>query len=315
MANPKTGGAKPSTPFYRQQGFHLFLMLLPFLILIFLLNYLPLRGWFFTLFNYKPGVPLSSDNFVGLENFRKLIANEYQMKQLGQVLKNTFGISGLSVLALPLPMFFAILLSELRFSPFKKAVQTLTTIPNFISWVLVYTAAYSAFSVGDGFVNRLLVSLGITETGIAFMASPDHVWLTMIGYYLWKSLGWSAIMYFASMAGIDQELYEAADVDGAGRFARIRYITIPSLLPTLFVMFVINIANFVNYGMEQPYVFQNIMNRDTIQTLDLFVYNQGIAGRNYANSIIVGMLKSFVSLALLFGANSLSKLVRKESVF
>ena len=237
------------------------------------------------------------------------------MKQLGQVLINTFGISGLSVLALPLPMIFAIFLSELRSTPFKKAVQTLTTIPNFISWVLVYTAAYSAFSVGDGFLNRLLIEFGATDKGIAFMASPNHVWLTMIAYYLWKSLGWSAIMYFASMAGIDQELYEAADVDGAGRLARIWYITVPCLLPTLFVMFVINIANFVNYGMEQPYVFQNVMNRDTIQTLDLFVYNQGIAGRNYANSIIIGMLKSFVSLALLYGANGLSKLVRKEAVF
>jgi len=308
-------GERKKLPFYRQQGFRLFLMLLPFLLLIFFLNYLPLRGWFFALFDYKPGVPLTMERFVGLDNFKKLITSEYQMKQLGQVLLNTFGISGLSVLALPLPMFFAIFLSELRFTPFQKTVQTLTTIPNFISWVLVYTAAYSAFSVGDGFVNRMLISFGFIDKGIAFMSSPNHVWLTMIGYYLWKSLGWSAIMYFAAMAGIDQEMYEAADVDGAGRFARIRYITIPSLLPTLFVMFVINIANFVNYGMEQPYVFQNVMNRDTIQTLDLFVYNQGIAGRNYANSIIIGMLKSFVSLALLLAANSLSKLVRDEAVF
>jgi ABC-type polysaccharide transport system permease subunit len=128
-------------------------------------------------------------------------------------------------------------------------------------------------------------------------------------------MGWSAIMYFASMSGIDQELYEAAECDGAGRFARIIHITIPGLIPTLFVMFVLNIANFVNYGLEQPFVFMNSMNKHWIQTLDLFVYNQGIAGRSTSNAIIVGMLKSVVSLALVGSANGLSRLVRKESVF
>lgn len=122
-------------------------------------------------------------------------------------------------------------------------------------------------------------------------------------------------MYFAAMSNIDQELYGAAEVDGAGRFARIWHITIPSLVPTLFVMLVLNIANFVNYGFEQPFVFQNVMNQRYIETLDLFVYNQGIAGRNQAAAIIIGILKTFVSLVLVFSANGVSKLVRKESVF
>ena len=305
---------KPKIPLIKQRGFRLFLCITPFIVLVFLLNYVPLYYWSYSFFNYKPGIPVTWDRFVGLDNFTRIVADKYALQELGQVLLNTFGISFLSILALPLPMFFAIFLSELKANPFKKTVQTLTTIPNFISWVLVYSVAYAMFSVGDGFVNRLLVQSGLVTDGINFLASPNHVWITMMGYYIWKTLGWSSIMYFAAMANIDPALSEAARVDGAGRWACIRHIIIPGLLPTLFVLFVLNVSNFVNYGMEQFYVFQNAMNKEHIQVLDLYVYNQGIRGSNASYSIAIGILKSAVSLVLLFAANGLSKLVRKESV-
>lgn len=305
---------KKHTPLFKQRGFRLFLMISPFIVLVFLLNYVPLYFWSYSFFNYKPGVPLTMERFVGFANFTRIVGDKYMVEEIMQVMRNTFGISLLSILALPLPMFFAIFLSELKSSPFKKLVQTLTTIPNFISWVLVYAVAYAMFSVGDGFVNRMLVQSGLITQEINFLASREHVWLTMMGYYIWKTLGWNAIMYFAAMSNIDPELTEAARVDGAGRWSCIRHITIPSLLPTLFVLFVLNVSNFVNYGMEQFYVFQNAMNKEYIQVLDLYVYNQGIQGINYSYSIAVGMLKSFVSLVLLFLANGLSQLVRKESV-
>ena len=311
--NGKQGQIK--IPLIKQKGFRLFLMILPFIFLVLLLNYLPLYHWRVVFYDYKPGLDMTSDRFVGFDNFVRLISNRFQMERLGQVLINTFALSALSLLSLPLAMFFAIFLSELRFAPFKKAVQTLTTIPNFISWVLVYSVATAAFSTNDGFVNRLLLQLGVIDQGISFLSSPNNVWFVQIAWYIWKSLGWSAIMYFAAMTNIDPELYGSAEVDGAGRFAKIWHITIPCLLPTLFVMVVLNIANFVNYGFEQPFVFLNVMNQRWIETLDLFVYNQGIAGRNYANAIIIGVLKSLISLALVFSANGLSKLVRKESVF
>ena len=305
---------KKHVPLIKQRGFRLFLMISPFIVLVFLLNYLPLYFWSYSFFNYKPGVPLTMERFVGFANFARIIGDKYMIEEILQVLRNTFAISFLSILALPLPMFFAIFLSELKSSPFRKLVQTLTTIPNFISWVLVYAVAYAMFSVGDGFVNRVLVQTGVISQEINFLASRDHVWLTMMGYYIWKTLGWNSIMYFAAMSNIDPELTEAARVDGAGRWDCIRHITIPSLLPTLFVLFVLNVSNFVNYGMEQFYVFQNAMNKEYIQVLDLYVYNQGIQGINYSYSIAVGMLKSLVSVALLFLANGLSQLVRKESV-
>jgi putative aldouronate transport system permease protein len=137
----------------------------------------------------------------------------------------------------------------------------------------------------------------------------------MWGYSIWKGLGWGAIIYFAAVAGIDQEQYEAARVDGAGRFATMRYVTLPGLLPTYFVLLILSIANFLNNGMEQFFVFQNPMNRARIEVLDLFVFNQGMANINVSFATAVGVLRSLVSVVLLFSANALSKVFRGEPIF
>ena len=306
---------KKDTPLYKKRGFHLFLMITPFIIIVFLLSYLPLHGWLYAFFDYKPGLPLTADRFVGWKWFQSLWADKYITRDVLRVLKNTFAMSLLGIAASPLPLLFALFLSEIKFSPVKRVVQTLTTIPNFISWVLVYAVAYAMFSVGDGFVNRFFLLLGISQTEVNFLASRDHVWLTMLGYGTWKGFGWSAVIYFAAIAGIDQEQYEAAHVDGAGRFAVMRHITIPGLLPTYFVLLILSIANFINSGMEQYFVFQNPMNKQYIEVLDLFVYNQGILGINYSFATVVSMLKSVVSIVLLFSANGISRLFREESIF
>lgn len=223
-------------------------------------------------------------------------------------------MSFLGVLTSPLPMIFAIFLMEIRSTKTQRIIQTLTTLPNFISWVLVYSVVWAIFSVGDGFLNRLLLTLKVTDTPINFLASSDHVWSTMLGYSIWKGLGWSAIMYLAAITSIDQELYEAATVDGAGRFQKIWHITVPGLLPTYFVLLLLSIANFINSGMEQYFVFQNPMNKAAIEVLDLYVYNQGMVGQNISFATAVSMLKSVVSIVLLFTANRLSKFVRGETI-
>jgi putative aldouronate transport system permease protein len=302
------------TGHHRSRGLRLFFMILPFMVLVFLLSYLPLSGWIYSLYYYKPGLPIGPDNFVGLDNFRMIIQDKYAVEDILRVLRNTFAMSFIGLVTSPLPMIFAIFLSEISRITYRRVVQTVTTVPNFISWVLVYAVAYAMFSVDDGFVNRVLMRLGLTDQGIAFLASRDNVWLSMWLWGTWKGLGWSAIMYIAAITSIDQELYEAARVDGAGRFACIWYITIPGLLPTYFVLLILSIANFINNGMEQYFVFQNPMNKDWIEVLDLYVYNQGFVGINYSYSIAVGILKSVVSLILLFLANGASKLFRKESI-
>lgn len=226
----------------KQSGFRLFLLILPLLMLVFVFSYMPLYGWIYAFFNYKPGKALFACEFVGLDNFKMMFADSYAVKNIVRVMKNTFGMSFLGILTSVLPMGFAILLSEIKNKPFRKFVQTSVTIPNFISWVLVYSIAYVMFSVNDGFVNRMLVSMGILDQGVNFLASPNHVWLTMTAWGLWKGLGWNAIMYIAALTSIDDELYEAAKIDGAGRFQLIRHITVPGLLPTFFVLLILSIA-------------------------------------------------------------------------
>jgi putative aldouronate transport system permease protein len=309
------GMNKQGTQIYRSRGIRLFFMLVPFMVIVFLLSYLPLYGWIYSFFYYKPGLPIGPHNFVGLDNFLMIVQDRYAIEDILRVLRNTFAMSLIGLAMSPLPMLFAIFLNEISHISYRRIVQTVTTIPNFISWVLVYAVAYAMFSVDDGFINHLLVGLGITDRGIAFLSSRDHVWLSMWAWGTWKGLGWSAIMYIAALTSIDQEQYEAARVDGAGRFACIWYITIPGLMPTYFVLLILSIANFINNGMEQYFVFQNPMNKDWIEVLDLYVYNQGFVGTNYSYSIAVGMLKSLVSLLLLFVANGASKLFRKESIF
>jgi putative aldouronate transport system permease protein len=201
---------------------------------------------------------------------------------------------------------------------YKKIVQTLTTIPNFISWVLVYSFAFTLFSVDAGLVNRLLMDWGVIDKGINFLLESDHIWLKMTAWSIWKGLGWGSIMYLAAIAGIDQELYEAARVDGAGRWRQMWNITLPGLLPTYFVLLLLSIANLINNGMDQYFVFKNAMNKDTIEVLDLYVYNLGFGAGSTSGipfATAISMLKSIISLSLLFVANSLSRFLRGESIF
>jgi putative aldouronate transport system permease protein len=210
-------------------------------------------------------------------------------------------------------MIFAIFLNEMRSVRYRKMIQTVTTLPNFISWVLTYSLAFSMFS-SEGMLNGLLKILGFAGQPVLLLQSSSHIWITMWAWMTWKALGWLAIMYIAAMSGIDESLYEAARVDGATRMQVIRHITIPSLLPTYFVLLMLQIASFLNNGMEQYYVFQNAFNKDTIQVLDLYVFNLATLGGSYSVSVAISMLKSIVSVALLFTINGMSKIFRGESI-
>ncbi|WP_226911052.1 ABC transporter permease subunit [Schleiferilactobacillus harbinensis] len=243
----------------RKQGKKMFLLIIPFLILAFLFSYLPLFGWVYAFFDYKPPIPLSQSEFVGLQWFKMMVQNPAQLREIGQVLVNTFAMSGLNILTSFFPVIFAIGLNEIHNKHFKNVVQTLTTLPNFISWVLVYAIAFAMFSSG-GMVNGLLQNLHLITEPLKFLDSDSFTWIKMLFWGLWKGLGWGSIMYLAAIAGIDPELYEAARVDGANKFQLIRNITIPALMPTYFVLLMLSIANFLSNGMDQYFVFQNAFN-------------------------------------------------------
>lgn len=296
----------------KMRGYREFLYIVPFIVLIAVFAYYPLYGWVYAFFDYRPPKPLSMECFVGFKWFKSIVANPVKTKLILNVLLNTFVMSGITVATSWLPMIFAVFLNEIKCMPFRKFVQTVTTIPNFISWVLVYSIAFNIFN-STGLVNHLLTAGGIIDKPILFLQASKHVWITQWLWLTWKNLGWAAIMYIAAITGIDEELYEAAKVDGATRMQRIKYITIPSILPTYFVLLMLAIANFLSNGMEQYYVFQNAFNKQSIQVLDLYVFNLAMGSGSYSVSTALSMLKSIISLVLLCAANTISKLVRGES--
>lgn len=293
--------------------YQLFLMLLPFLVLVLAFSYLPLLSWRYAFFDYTAGSTLTMDKFVGLKWFKTLVQNGAYVDKLLTVLRNTLVMSGLGIATSWVPMLFAILLTEVRSAKFKRFVQTFTTIPNFISWVLVYAIAFAIFS-SDGFVNTILSNITGTKYSHNYLNDEQLSWLKMLLWGMWKGTGWSAIIYLSGIAGIDQQLYEAATVDGAGRFRRIWHITVPGLLPTFVVMLVMSIAGILSNGMDQYLVFSNAQNLEYLEVLDLYVYKLGIDSGNIPLSTVVGMSKSLISIALLFVANTASKWIRGSGV-
>lgn len=298
----------------QKNGIKLFFMILPLVVATFVFAYLPLAGWSMAFFDYKLGKPLFDSPFVGFKYFASIVGNDAMRADTLRVLRNTFAMSLLGMFSSILPPIFAIMISEIRSRTYGRLVQTLTTIPNFLSWVLVYSLAFVMFAVNGGVVNSLLMNLGIIKEPTNILAAAENVWVTQTLFGIWKGLGWSAIIYIAAITGIDPELYEAAEVDGANRIQKIIHITAPSLIPTFSVMLLMSIASMLGSDFEKIYVFNNALNKETIETLDLYVYNRGLMGRNIPYSTAVGMLKSIVSVVLLFVANGMSKAVRGDSI-
>ena len=270
----------------KARSYREFLYILPFILLVLVFSYFPLYGWIYAFHDYQPPKPITAETFVGLKWFHYIVSNPVRTADVLRVLRNTFAMSGISLLFSWFPMIFAVFLNEIKCRPYQKFVQTVTTLPNFISWVLVFSIAFNVFG-SNGAVNSVLMDLKVIEKPISFLKSKDHLWFKM-----WL---------------------EAARVDGATRMQIIRHIIIPSILPTYFVIVMLNIASFLSNGMEQYYVFQNDFNRKYIEVLDLYVYNYARSSiKNYPLSTAISMLKSIVSVALLAVTNTVSKLIRGD---
>ncbi|MGN0166201.1 MAG: ABC transporter permease subunit [Lachnospiraceae bacterium] len=305
--------ADKEVPMEIESKYKLFLMFLPFAALAFVFSYLPLWGWRYAFFDYTSGGTLSKDNFVGFKWFVQLFQNEATRNDIVRVLRNTLAMSGLGIATSWCAMAFAIFLAEIKSSKVRRFVQTFTTIPNFISWVLVYAFALAIFST-DGFISSFFTSTGIWDEAQNMLMDNSHMWLKMLAWGMWKGLGWSAIIYIAAISGIDQQLYEAATVDGAGRFQKMWHITVPGLIPTYMVLLLMSIAGILSNGMDQYLVFENSLNTKDITVLDLYVYKLGINSGAIPLSTVIGMTKSIISVVLLFLANGVSKLIRGESI-
>lgn len=294
-----------------KQKYKLFLLLSPFIVAVFVFGYLQVWGLRFAFFDYSAGDNLSADKFVGMKWFTYLLQSEASRRDIVRVMKNTLAMSALGLSTSWCAMAFAIFLCEIKSIRLRRLIQTLTTVPNFISWVMVYVFAFVLFST-DGFFSNLITSQG--GSPVNFLMSGSHMWLKMLAWGMWKGIGWSAIIYIAGISGIDQQLYEAATVDGAGRFKRMWHITVPSLLPTFLVLFLMAVSGILNNGLDQYLVFRNPNNTKTIEVLDLYVYRLGIVNGIVPLSTAIGILKTFVGIVLLLITNRISKAVRGNTI-
>lgn len=298
-----------SIPRKRKKNYRLLLMAAPFLLLVFLFNYVPIFGWIYSVFDYVPGVPLFECDFMGLDYFEMIFTDANVLRAL----KNTFIFAGISIILSPLPMLFAVMLNEVKCGPVRRVVQTFTTLPNFISWVIIFSLAFALFS-SDGMVTTLLLNWGILDEPSSVLSSNEAVYWFQTFLSQWKGLGWSSIIYLAAIAGIDQEQYEAARVDGAGHFRCALHVTLPAMMETYVVLFILNIGNFLNTGYEQYMLFKNAVTAPNIEVLDLYVYRIGLENMDYSYGVAISIVKSVVSIVLVVLANMIAKKVRGNTV-
>jgi len=299
----------------RKRQVMLICYLIPFMVWLAIFAYVPIFGWSYAFINYVPGKPVLEHEFIGFENFRLIFVGG--ISDFWKVMRNTMVISGLSLLCTPLPIVFAIMLSQVKWSKFAKPVQTISSVPNFISWVLIYAVMLIFLSQEDGMINRTLVAMGLMDplSKPAYLSDPDIAWYLQTAISVWKTIGWNAIIYLAGIAGIDQELYDAADVDGANRWQKIMHVTVPGIIPTYIVLLLMAIANILSNGFEQYWLFGNGLTIDKLEVFDTYVFRLGIRQMQFSFSTAMGIFKSIVSVTLISIANVISRMLRGNSIF
>ena len=268
--------------------------------------YVPLAGWIMAFQNYKPKDGFLGSQFVGLEKFRFLFSDATFL----QVIRNTLAMIATFVMAI----LFAILLNEVRMVLGKKLVQTISYLPHFLSWIIVTGILHDALS-STGIINELLVGWGLIDGPINFFAHKPYFWPIVAFANVWKETGWNAIVYLAAITSIDPGLYEAATIDGAGRWAKIKNITLPSLKPTIMILLIMNIGNVLNAGFEVQYLLGNGLVKSVSDTIDIYTLTWGISQNDYSLGTAAGIFKSVVAIVLIFAANKLAKRNGEQGLF
>lgn len=288
-------------------------MVLPGIIFLLVFSYIPMAGVAMAFVDYNPVVGFFESEFVGLKYFKEIFTDQ----AFPMIMKNTLGINLIGlVIQFPTTILFAILLNEVKSLRFKKVVQTVSYLPHFVSWVIFGGIIMQLLSAGDdGIINNLLLGLGIISRPINFMGEASMFWGIMILSSLVKGLGWGAIVYIAAIAGINTELYEAAEIDGAGRLKKMWHVTLPGISGTIVVMLIFAIAGILNSTMESTLVLQNSLNYTASETIDMYVYHVGISNYRFSYATAIGLMKSVVAVILLVGANFVSKKITDKGLF
>lgn len=298
---------------YIKRHYQLYLLLLLPLIYLIIFKYLPM--WYVLIAFKKYSIVQSITEMPwaknhGFEYFIKAFKN----RDFLRALRNTVKLNLLDLLfGFPVPIIFALILNELRLKKFKKVVQTITYMPHFLSWVIIYGLALQLFAPSTGFVNLLLGKMGLEA--IPFLNDANTWVKTYIGLGIWQSFGWNSIIYLAAMAGISPELYEAASVDGAGRFQKMWHITLPGIKPTIVVLLIMALGNVIGSGFDRPFALQNKLVMENAEVIATFVYKIGIKGLQFSLTTAVGLFQSIINVFFLLGANWLSRRLGERGIW
>lgn len=296
-----------------QRQLPLYAMLLPGLVALTLFIYAPMYGWTMAFWKYKPGFSYVSGSFMGLTYFKQFFID---MSDAGNVLKNTICINlGSIFINLSASLFLALVLNEMRCHLAKKAVQTITFFPYFVSWVISYTIFYCFLAPDNGVVNQVLTNVGLINRGIDFMGDKKYAWPLMWLTSLWKFIGYNSVIFISGIASIDSALYEVAKIDGASRLNCIVHITIPNLARTFVVLLIMNSGYIFSSNFDQYYMFSNVGNQTALEVFDMYIYRYGLKLFNFSYATAVGIIKTFASLAMLLLVNAISRKLGDVSLF
>ncbi|MCL2003070.1 MAG: ABC transporter permease subunit [Oscillospiraceae bacterium] len=290
-------------------------MIFPWMLLVIVFAYIPLYGLIIAFQDYRLGDAIGFSRWAGLENFRMF----FNSPDFWPIMRNTFAISFLKMLfAFPAPIILALMLNEVRGIKFKRSVQTISYLPYFISWVVVAGLTLD-FLKPDGSINSLLMSLNIIDSPIAFMNEAKYFWGVIVVTDIWKGIGWNAIIYIAAIASINPELYQAADIDGAGRMRKVWHITMSGIKPTVVILLILTTGSIIQSSFDQVMLLtnnlQNTLVYERSEILDTHILRVGMRNMRYSYATAAGLFRSFVSVALLLSANFTAKKLSDESLF
>jgi len=294
----------------------IYLMLLPSFILVFLFNYLPMGGLYMAFVDFKPRLgdfwgTLFQSKFVGLDWFRYFFSGQ----DFFRVLRNTLISSFLTlVFAFSVPILIAILLNECTCRPFKRVVQTFSYLPYFVSWVIASNIIVTLLS-SNGVVNQLLIKAGVIDKSVLFLQEGKYFWWVIALSNTWKDMGYNSIMYLSAISSINTELFEAAQVDGAGRLRQIWHVLLPGIRPTIIILLILNIGSLLNTGFDQYFLLGNSLTREFSDVIDTYSYRYGIQNAMYSYATAVGMFKSVVAFIMVLSVNQISKKLEGSALF
>jgi putative aldouronate transport system permease protein len=286
-----------------------YLMIAPAVLLLFIFNYVPMAGIQIAFRDFQIGASIWSSPWVGFDNFAFLQESQFRV-----VVVNTLYISVLKfIFGFPAPILLAILINEVTHTGFKRFVQSISYLPHFFSWIVVAYILQSFLTLDGGLANDLITKAG--GDPIFFLGSEEWFRPMIVGSGLWKEVGWNTILYLAAVTTIDPQLYEAAKVEGAGKLAQIRHITLPGIMPTITIVLILSIPSLITVGLDQIYPLMNPANMAVADVLDTYVLRSGLQQGYFGMATAVGLLSSVLALILVLATNQLSRRINGEGLW